>query len=612
MNSNTVAPTVQKTPPWFGEYLDAFLSANAHAFILYGDINGYAYESVSHMGYLLAQLGAKRPIILSYDRAQGITFPQPAMKRAALELMKQQDGEDSSQAQPNVDPLTAALGSLTGDSVDQDDPFAVKKPLAALRVIDELLRKTDAKEKVAVVINYAGAIVPPAPYIQMSEETITFLVMLQTMATDRQLARAGNPIFLTTRNITDVHEDIRNSTSGFKAIEIALPDFDARRAYVTWYLNMREERSKPITLVDLDQEELARATAGLSLRHIEDILLMATRAGGVTRLLVKARKDDIITQEFSEVAEMIDPLPGGFSDLGGMDRLITWCEEEIITPIREGRSADVPKGVLLAGPPGTGKTYLVRGLARSIGFNAVALNLENILDSLVGQSEKKLRRFFQFARALAPVLIFVDEIDQSDISKRGNNSGNPVASNLFSAMLRFMSDETLRGKVIVFFASNRPDLIDSALKRFGRIDAIIPVLLPDEEARFSIVIKQAQTQETAITEEAARAIAQTAIKYSAGDLAAVVNKAKKLAKKRGTTEISLEDAVRAMKALTPETPRIADWYTLKAIQACNDTDLLPPEAASLAEDPQTLKEKLREAEPPESVAAQGPREERSW
>src|SRR2546430_1406071 len=75
-------------------------------------------------------------------------------------------------------------------------------------------------------------------------------------------------------------------------------------------------------------------------------------------------------------------------------------------------------------------------------FNYLHLNLENILGSLVGESERKLKAFFKFCKALAPIIVFVDEIDQSDISRRGNNSGNPVAANLFSAVLRFMSDES--------------------------------------------------------------------------------------------------------------------------------------------------------------------------
>src|SRR5205823_7015984 len=143
----------------------------------------------------------------------------------------------------------------------------------------------------------------------------------------------------------------------------------------------------PISFTDLSVPELSRMTAGLNLRHVEDILLLGERTGAVTRQLVKSRKDEIIQTENSDVAEMIEPLEGGFSKIGGMRHITTWARAEIITPIREGRLRKVPKGVLLVGPPGTGKTFFVSALAYELGFNAVSLQMENILGSLVGESE---------------------------------------------------------------------------------------------------------------------------------------------------------------------------------------------------------------------------------
>src|SRR6185503_8602470 len=136
------------------------------------------------------------------------------------------------------------------------------------------------------------------------------------------------------------------------------------------------------------------------------LLLLGAIAGGVTRSLAKSRKREIIAAEYSEVAEMIDPLPGGFTTLGGMERLVRWARADLIEPLAQGRR-DVPKGVLLVGPPGTGKTWFVSALAAEIGFNCVALRAENILGGVVGESERKLKRFLAFARALAPVLIFI-------------------------------------------------------------------------------------------------------------------------------------------------------------------------------------------------------------
>jgi transitional endoplasmic reticulum ATPase len=251
----------------------------------------------------------------------------------------------------------------------------------------------------------------------------------------------------------------------------------------------------------------------------------------------------------------------------------------------------------------------VRAVSAEIGFNCVALRAENVLSSFVGQSEKQLKQFFAFARALAPVLIFMDELDQSDMSRRGNGSGNPVAGNLFNQMLQFMSDETLRGKVLVVFASNRPDLIDPAMLRFGRMDAIVPVLLPEEEMRRDIIRVQAGIQSITISTEALNWLGSKTEKYSAADIAAVVTKARKLAARRGQRQIDQQDAEAAWRYIRPATPAIADRYTLLAIGACNDAELLPPAYARMLEDREALQARMKAAS---EAAAPSLRNERNW
>ena len=595
-----MSETQQYEPEWYSDYYRRFMASEAHCFILYGDIHGLAYENKSHKGYLIGQLAARRPIILCYDVARGITFPDPAMREDALTLLT--GGEQDSQPE-EADPFQAALAGLSGDSQGEvkADPFAADKPLKAFRIIERILQADAAKKQVAVIIEHTDQILPPMSKGQMQPDQGIMLVMLQQWARDPNLARRNIPIFLMTRTLEEIHPDLRRSSSGMKAIEIAYPQYEARAAYLDWYLKRREERKKAIPMKDLDKDELARVTAGLSLRNLEDVLLLGAKEGGVNRLLVKAYKDQIIASENTETAEMLEPLEKGFAEVGGMEKLKEWFRAEIIQPVRLGALGDVPKGVLLAGPPGTGKTYIVKALAREVGFNAVSLNLENILGSLLGESERKLKEFFNFCRSLAPVLVFLDELDQSDVSRRGTGSGNPAAANLFSAMLRFMGDETLRGRVIWMFASNRPDLIDSALLRSGRIDAVIPVKLPNESARRDIVVAQARTQQIEIAPEAIAYLASKANKYSAADLAKIVGKARKLTIGKPRRIITQVEAERAFSSLKPSSPQQADWYTMLAVQACTDTDLLEPEEAAMKDDPATMRKRIKALKPEESM-----------
>lgn len=601
-----MSSTSKPVPAWFRQFTTSFMAGEAHAFILHGDINGYAHEGVTQRGLLLASLSSKRDVVAVFSLGRGITFPVPSMRDAAQRLLGL---EGASAAAAN--PLTAALAAVSGGESD-DDPFAgARRPTAALELLERLLLAGGAKGKVAVILDGADLISAHLSVGKgaMAPDDRTVLSTLRHWATDRDIAGSDNPVFLFSRELADIHADLREATSGYKAIEIAMPKREQRVAFVEWYLANRVEEGQPIALDSISSDEIGTLTAGLSLRHIEDILLLGAQSG-ISRELVKARKDAIIASDYTEVAEMIEPIPDEM--FGGQQRLRLWAQDEVIDPLRQGRVNDAPKGFLLVGPPGGGKTFFIKWLSGQLGFNAVALRSENILGGVVGESERKLKTFFGFVRSLAPCLVFMDELDQSDMSRRGNSSGNPVASNLFNQMLQFMSDETLRGKVVVAFASNRPDLIDDALLRFGRVDAVIPVLLPDETERGAIIAAQARSQGATITDRAVAALAAATSKYSAADLGAVIRKARTLVRREGGTAITPEVAARAMSLIRPNSPSKADYYTLLSVNACNDAELLPPEYAGLLADRAELQAQIAAAEPQAAPKAEGPRRSREF
>lgn len=595
--------SVTNPPAWFRQFQTSFVSGESHAFIVTGDINGYAHEGVTQRGLLITALAHKREVVAIYTLGRGITFPVPSMREAAMRLL----GMEAA-GTPTANPLAAALAGLAGGQGAVDDPFtAARRPTAALDLLERLLLARAASGAVAVILEGADLIIAHLSVGKgaMSPDDRTVLATLRQWATDRPIAGSDNPIFLFSRELTDIHADLREATSGYKAITIPMPTRDQRVAFVQWYRGHRAEEGQPIALDGITAEEIGTLTAGLSLRHIKDILLLGAQAGGVSRELVTARKDAIIASDYTDVAEMIESIPD--AALGGAARLRAWAQDEVIAPLREGRTEDAPKGVLLVGPPGTGKTHFVRWLAGAVGFNAVALRSENILGGIVGESEKKLKTFFGFVRSLAPCLVFMDELDQSDMSRRGTGSGNPVASNLFNQMLQFMSDETLRGTVIVVFATNRPDLIDSALLRFGRIDAIIPVLLPDEAERGAIIVAQARSQGAQIAERAVATLAASTPNYSAADLGAVVRKARMVARREGGDTITPELAQRALTLIRPNSPATADYYTLLAINACTDAEHLPPAYAGLLTDRASLQAQIAAVAPDAPRVAEGPR-----
>jgi len=573
-------------PVWFEEFRAAYGAGEAHAFILYLNVADYAVPGVPLRTFLTKTL-ASRDCIAIYNRAEGITFPLSTMQQKAMEIL----GLD----QAAQDPALAALASLSGTQPQGTE--LPRSPSAALPLLERLLK---ADVRTAVLIEYADSLAPAADMATMSPDDRTALVTLQRWGRDPQMMSSGNMVILVTANLADIHPALRAASSRYKAIEIPLPDREARQDYIAWYLARKPNASAPSAgsghRLAMTPEELANATAGLSLIHLEDIFLRAELEGALTWELVQEQKAAIIETEYAGLLEMIEPT-FGFEAVGGMEPLKAWARGEIIHPVRQGDFQDVPKGVLLVGPPGTGKSFFVKALAREIGFNAVALNLENILGGIVGTSERNLARALSVVRSLSPVLLFVDELDQSDVSSRGNTSGNPVAKNLFNQMLRFLGDESNRGRTIFFGASNRPDLVDPALLRFGRVDAVIPVLLPDEAARRAVVLAQARSQEISIAPKAVELIAGETEKYSAADIAAVVTKARKLAQRAGRQEITTDEAQRALSSIRPATLKNADFFTLLAVDAVNDTDLLPPQYARMLENRQALSERIKEVEP---------------
>jgi|GEM_PF-852661 len=581
----------QVLPTWYREFSTLFRSGAGHCFILNGDVHGTAlYQNKSHLWFMQGLLHTEtRDIVVYYHRAIGITFPFPSTMAAALEIL----GPNWTPPPTDGDPFSAALdasGIVSAGTSEPGDVFSsARRPREAFVVLEALLRSPLARGRVAIIIDGADLICPATSKANMAEDRLALLATFLYWGNDSSLERQNNPVFLLTPRLAELHPDLRSVDSGYKVIELSLPDEITRLSYITWYLQV-QRKDDPIPLLDLSLEDLARNTAGLNLRQVEDILLLGADSEegegggphtpiGVTRLLVKSRKDAIIRQQYSETIVMLDPLPEGFGGLGGMNQLIDWTRTEVIAPLREGRLSEVPKGILLVGPPGNGKTLYVEAAARELGYNAMSLHMAKVLGGIVGTSERNLRELFDIARSNAPTLLFIDEIDQTHLSQRGNQSGSPVAANLFGALLQFMGDESLRGRVIVVGATNRPELLDAALLRPGRFDVIFPVLCPDETARRSMLEVQARRLSASIDVDAVTLIAHETERYSAADLEAVVKEGRLLARLAGHRSILLQDAREALENIRPITLSSVDTFTRRALDACNNLRFLPGDIA---------------------------------
>ena len=234
-----------------------------------------------------------------------------------------------------------------------------------------------------------------------------------------------------------------------------------------------------------------------------------------------------------------------YEDIGGLEDAKQKIREMVELPIRypelfERLGIEPPKGVLLYGSPGTGKTLLAKAVANESDANFILISGPELVSKFVGESEEKLREIFKSANEKAPSIIFMDEIDA--IAPKREESTNEVERRMVSQLLTLMDGMASRGQVIIVAATNRPDAIDPALRRPGRFDREIEIGVPNSSARK--VILQIHTRNMPLGPGVSLdELANVTHGYTGADLSALVREA-------------------AMAALRDVLPQIKDKTTL--------------------------------------------------
>jgi transitional endoplasmic reticulum ATPase len=264
-------------------------------------------------------------------------------------------------------------------------------------------------------------------------------------------------------------------------------------------MNVDMEKIAEIThgFVGADLEALAREAAMTALRKIlpkidfemAEIpyeLLMSLEVTMENFMdAMKEVEPSAIREVFVEVPDV------KWDDVGGLDEIKEALKETVEWPLKysylfKKANTKPPKGIILHGKPGTGKTYLAKALASESGVNFISVKGPQILSRYIGESEKGVRELFRLAKQASPCILFLDEIDSLTPRRNNDSSGSGVIERVIGQFLTEMDGiEDLNG-VIVLAATNRIDLIDPALLRSGRFDLIFELPLPDEKTREKI------------------------------------------------------------------------------------------------------------------------------
>jgi SpoVK/Ycf46/Vps4 family AAA+-type ATPase len=353
----------------------------------------------------------------------------------------------------------------------------------------------DRETPIAVILDYVEKLVPyRLGEGQGDREQLQALEVIQRWALDPRIRNTNNIIILLTTNIGQIPSSVYTEGSGCRAIRVPLPNQGERVAFIRYKMTRARARLVKMNLGASipaeDAQVLARITQGMRLTDIDNVSrrviiekMKQNRSNGTTEEPVMGMDDvqrakaEVIQAQSEQLLEIVQPVRG-FDEIGGLESLKTYLRSRTELMARGESSPLVPSGLLLAGPPGTGKTIIAEALAQESKFNLV--KMRNIQDKWVGSSERNLELVINLLKDLHPVVVFVDEIDQAMTRRDSGNSGDSgVGARMFARLLEEMSNASNRGRILWVAATNRADFLDEALLR--RFDRVVPLLTPDAE-----------------------------------------------------------------------------------------------------------------------------------
>ena len=382
-------------------------------------------------------------------------------------------------------------------------------------------------------------------------------VVAQLLALMDGLNKRQNLIVIAATNIPNALDPALRRPGRFdREIVIPIPDRRGRLEILEIHSrgmplaqDVQMEHLAEIThgFVGADMEALCREAAMSCLRQIMGDIDFG-QAGIPYETLVKleVRMDDFLTAlreiEPSAIREVFVESPNiHWDDVGGLVSLKERLVEAVEWPLKyphlfEKGGVTPPKGILLVGPPGCGKTMMAKAIATESHVNFISVKGPALMSKWVGESEKGVREIFHKARQAAPCIIFFDEIDALVPTRSSGSSDSHVSERILSQFLaEFDGIDELRG-VLVLGATNRLDMLDAAVLRPGRFDDIVEMMMPDKQDREAIFA--VHLREKPVSKEVQpAALAEKTEGFSGADIAAVVRKAAMTAVRRAVSTL---------------------------------------------------------------------------
>ncbi len=416
---------------------------------------------------------------------------------------------------------TDGLGATTEDLPGATDGMQL------LPELHRLERQMLGGVSTAVIVPYADALLPAGDASFMSYQDRQIYLAFHRWSLDQALTKGDNIVVLITESLNAINPSLLSNPK-VAAVEIPMPDQATRQEVITFlaprlpksHLELFAERTGGLRTVQLTSILASSEGHGLSEAERLDVIrpllagtadaeqraaTLATITAGmtpaeITRLIepnkvlpddkpnqdvlqvIHSRKREMIEKECAGLIEFIEP-SHGLESVGGHEHIKAELMA-IAQTVKNGDATLAPMGLLAVGPMGSGKTFVIKAFLKEAGLSAVAL--KNFRSKWVGSTEANLERVLATVKAMGPIAVIIDEGDRSFGSGGGEESDGGTSSRIIARLKEFMADTENRGRVLFVMMTNRPDKLDTDIKRPGRLDRKIPFFYcetPEERAQ---------------------------------------------------------------------------------------------------------------------------------
>lgn len=585
----------QELPRWADVLRQKYLAGEASTFVLYRNVfdNVLVGDKLHNLGSFLVEELFKdtKQHVCEVSLERGIRVLAGSLDDKRLALQRELEGEE-----PDL--------------------------LASLHALEQRMR---TQQSTAVIVPYADALLPAGdPSFMAQPDRQTYLVF-HRWSLDQALTQGDNIVVLITESLNAINPGLLSNPK-VAAIEIPMPDLPLRRKVIAHFApqlsdhqkTLFSERTSGLRTVQL-ANILAAKGQGLSEAERRSLIgqlldgtpdaqeranTLATITAGmtpaeITRLIepgrtlpegdtdqevlkvIHARKREMIEKECAGLIEFIEPRHG-LSSVGGHEHI----KHELMAiakNLKAGETTLTPMGLLAVGPMGSGKTFVIKAFLKEAGLSAVAL--KNFRSKWVGSTEANLERVLATVKAMGPIAVIIDEGDRSFGNGGGEDSDGGTSSRVIARLKEFMAETENRGQVLFVMMTNRPDKLDSDIKRPGRLDRKIPFFYC-ESAPERVQVLQAvlsRYEESCVaTQEQLLTVCEPLAGYSNADLEALALLAVELARQK-RTPLDAEALAQAVNDFMPPQERdMIEFMELLAVSETSRRSMLPKRYRDMA------------------------------